>query len=290
MVTDYSLLLKNYNTYSENSLIYENKNDHEIFGTLLIKSELPLKKELDNSNNFLKPIIQARFSPTNGKDISTSNSLILYDNIFSPNRIGRSDMVEKGNSLTFGIEFEKQNLKNEKILGINFGNVVKDKKNQDLPDKSKLDQTRSDIVGNIYYKLDKNIELNYNFSYDRDLNFSNYDAITARIGINKLVSTFDYITENHELGNTETIKNDTEYKFTDEHSLSFNTTKDLKDDFTQFYKLSYEYQTDCLLASFQYEKKFYRDGSLLPDESLYFLIKFIPFAELRGSASTFLDE
>ena len=290
LVTDYSLLLKNYNTYSENSLIYENKNDHEIFGTLLIKSELPLKKELDNSNNFLKPIIQARFSPTNGKDISTSNSLILYDNIFSPNRIGRSDMVEKGNSLTFGIEFEKQNLKNEKILGINFGNVVKDKKNQDLPDKSKLDQTRSDIVGNIYYKLDKNIELNYNFSYDRDLNFSNYDAITARIGINKLVSTFDYITENHELGNTETIKNDTEYKFTDEHSLSFNTTKDLKDDFTQFYKLSYEYQTDCLLASFQYEKKFYRDGSLLPDESLYFLIKFIPFAELRGSASTFLDE
>ena len=92
------------------------------------------------------------------------------------------------------------------------------------------------------------------------------------------------------MGNTETIKNNTEFKFTDEHSLSFNTTKDLKDDFTQFYKLSYEYQTDCLLASFQYEKKFYRDGSLLPDDSLYFLIKFIPFAELRGSASTIFDE
>jgi len=35
---------KNYNTYSENSSIYENKNDHEIFGTFLLKSELPLKK------------------------------------------------------------------------------------------------------------------------------------------------------------------------------------------------------------------------------------------------------
>ncbi len=290
LVTDYSLLLKNYNTYSENSSIYENKNDHEIFGTLLIKSELPLKKELNDSNNFLKPIVQARFSPTNGKDISSSNSLILYDNIFSPNRIGRSDMVEKGASLTFGLEFEKQNFKNEKILGFNLGNVIKSKRNEDLPNKSKLDQTRSDIVGNFYYKLDKNIEFNYNFSYDRDLNYSNYDAITAKLGINKIVSTFDYITENHELGNTETIKNNTEFKFTDEHSLSFNTTKDLKDDFTQFYKLSYEYQTDCLLASFQYEKKFYRDGSLLPDDSLYFLIKFIPFAELRGSASTIFDE
>ena len=290
LVTDYGLLLKNYNTYSENSSVYENKNDHEIFGTLLIKSELPLKKELDNSNNYLKPIVQARFSPTNGKDISTTNSLILYDNIFSPNRIGRSDMVEKGSSLTFGIEFEKQNLKNEKILGMNLGNVIKYKKNEDLPNKSKLDQTRSDIVGNIYYKLDENIEFNYNFSYDRDLDYSNYDAITAKLGTNKLVSTFDYITENHELGNTETIKNDTELKFSDEHSISFYGTKDLKNDFTQFYKLSYEYQTDCLLASFQYEKKFYRDGNLLPDESLYFLIKFIPFAELRGSASTIFEE
>ena len=210
-------------------------------------------------------------------------------NIFSPNRIGRSDMVEKGKSLTLGIEFEKQDFKNEKILGINLGNVFKDEKNNNLPRKSKLDKTRSDIVGNFYYKIDSLLELNYNFSYDRDLAFSNYDAVTAKLGSNKFISTFDYITENHELGNTETIKNKTEFKFTDEHSIQFDTTKDLKEDFTQFYKLSYEYETDCLLASFQYQKKFFRDGNLLPDESLYFLIRFIPFAELRGSANTLFD-
>ena len=49
----------------------------------------------------------------------------------------------------------------------------------------------------------------YNFSYDRDLDFSNYDAITAKIGSNNFVSTFDYITENHEFGNSEIIKNNT---------------------------------------------------------------------------------
>ena len=86
-------------------------------------------------------------------------------------------MVEEGKSLTLGLEFEKQNFKNEKILGFNIGNVFKDKKIMQLPSKSKLNQTRSDIVGNIYYKFDKNLELNYNFSYDRDLEFSNYDAI-----------------------------------------------------------------------------------------------------------------
>ena len=40
-------------------------------------------------------------------------------------------------------------------------------------------------------------------------------------------------------------------------------------------------------ANFEYEKKFYRDGNLVPDESLIFLIKLIPFAEIRGTANTF---
>ena len=287
--TDYSLLLKNYNTYSENSTIYESKNDHEIFSTFLLKSEFPLKKEFENSKNFLKPIIQARISPTNGKNISSSDTRLEYDNLFSPNRIGRSDMVEKGNSVTVGLEFEKQNLNNERILGFNLGNVLKDKKNEDLPIKTKLNETRSDIIGNVFYKLNDNIELNYNFSYDRDFDYSNYDSINAIFGLNKFVTSFDYITENHDFGDSELITNDTIYKFTDEKQIKFNTTKDLKDDFTQFYKLSYEYETDCLMASFEYQKKFFRDGNLVPDESLFFLIKFIPFAEIRGAANSVFE-
>ena len=289
IVTNYSFLLKNFNTYSENSTVYESKNDHEIFGTFLLKSGLPLKKNLSKGNNFLKPVAQLRFSPTNGKNISSTGSRMDYSSIFSPNRIGRTDMVEKGKSLTLGLEFEKQNFENDKIFGFNVGNIFKDEKNQTLPNKSKLDQTRSDIVGDIFYKFEDKFELKYNFSYDRDLDFSNYDAITTKIGSNKIITTFDYITENHELGNSELISNNTEIKFTDEHSLKFDTTKDLKDDFTQFYRLAYKYETDCLSASFEYEKKFFSDGNLKPDESLFFLIRFIPFAELRGSANTIFE-
>ena len=39
-----------------------------------------------------------------------------------------------------------------------------------------------------------NIELNYNFSYDRDLDYSNYDSIKAKFGKNKFITSFDYIT------------------------------------------------------------------------------------------------
>ena len=121
------------------------------------------------------------------------------------------------------------------------------------------------------------------------MEYANYDSINATIGLNKFVTSFDYLTENHDFGDSEIIKNETSYKFTDEHEFNFSTTKDLKDDFTQFYKLSYEYETDCLLASFEYQKQFFRDGSLVPDESLVFLIKFIPFVEIRGAANSVFE-
>ena len=95
-----------------------------------------------------------------------------------------------------------------------------------MPKKAKLDQTRSDIVGKFFYKPNDLLQLGYDFSLDRDLKYSNYDAISAKIGANKFVTNFSYFTENHELGNSETISNETNINFTDEHSLKFNTTKD----------------------------------------------------------------
>ena len=286
ILTDYDLLLKNFNTYSENSTNYESKNDHEIYSTMLLKSKLPLKKMLENSKNYLTPVISARFSPNNTKNISGDDVRLDYNNLFSLNRIGRSDIVEGGRSLSMGVEFEKQNLSDEKIFGFNIGNVIKDKKSSNLPTKTKLDQTRSDIVGDISLNLSNNFDLEYKFSYDRDLDYSNYDSIGTKFEVNNFVTSFNYVTENHELGNSEVINNTTKLKFTDEHSLTFRSTKDLKADFTEYVNLIYQYKTDCLLALFEYDKKFYRDEDLTPSENLLFVIKFIPFAEIRGTART----
>ena len=287
IVTDYNLLLKNYNTYSENSNQYEKKNDHKLFPSLLVTSDFPLKKELENSTNYFKPKIQARFSPVKGKDISDENFLMNYGTIFSSNRIGRSDMVEEGKSLTIGAEFSKENLLNDKILGANIGTILKDEKNDRLPSRSKLDQTRSDIVGDISYNFNK-FNLKYSFIYDRDLDYSNYDAISAKYNSNNFVTSFNYITENHDLGNSESIVNNTKISF-DEHSLNFNTAKNLIDDFTQFYNFVYEYNTDCLSLQLDYNRKFFRSGRLVPHETLTFYVRFIPFVQIWGSADETLN-
>ena len=284
--TDYDLLLKNFNAYAENSTNYEEKNDHEIYSTILLKSELPLRKKLESSNNYFKPIISARYSPNNVKNISTDDVRLNYDNLFSLNRIGRSDLVEGGRSISVGLEFEKQNLSNEKVFGFRIGNVIKDKKSSKLPTKSKLDQTRSDLVGDISLNINNNLDLEYKFSYDRDLDHSNYDSIGTNFKINNFVTSFDYVSESKELGNTETIKNNSKLNFNEEHSLSFNTAKDLKNDFTEYVNLIYQYETDCLSASLEYGKTFYRNGNLIPAKNLMFVIRFIPFTEVRGSAGS----
>ena len=60
----------------------------------------------------------------------------------------------------------------------------------------------------------------------------------------------------------------------------FEISKDLKDNFTQYYDLTYKYETDCLSLNLNFNKSFFRDGSLEPNQSISFLLKIIPFTEL----------
>ena len=71
-----------------------------------------------------------------------------------------------------------------------MANVLRDKKNMNLPNTSKLNQTRSDIVGELDYKANNFIDLNYKFWFDRDLDHSNYDSIGSTFTINNFVTTF----------------------------------------------------------------------------------------------------
>ena len=279
---NFDILLKNLNSYSENSSNYEEKNDHDIFGIMMLQSAIPLKKEFKDSINFLKPIASLKYSPNNTKDLSSNDTRLDYSSVFALNRIGTSDAVEGGRSLSLGIEFEKQNLNRERIFGLNLANVFRDKKNMNLPNRSKLNQTRSDIVGELDYKATNFIDLNYKFSFDRDLHHSNYDSVGSTITINNFVTTFDYLIERNDLPDKEVLTAFSSYDFTDRSNLTFKTRKDLDKDFTEYYNLIYTYKTDCLEANFEYNKKFYRDGDLVPEQTVFFTLRFIPFVEVRG--------
>ena len=289
LLSNYDLLIKNFNSYTENSASYTEKEDYEVFGTFLLKTSFPLKKNNKNFTSFLKPIATLRYSPNNTKNISDKDVRLNYNNIFSLNRIGTNEIVEGGKSVALGLEYEKRNLKDQKVISFNIANSISDKKNNNLPTKSKLNNTRSDFVGNFSYSPNNIIDLNYNFSYDKNFDGSNYDSISTTFSVNNFITTFNFLSEDFKIRgseNKEVFSNTMLYKFDEENSLKFNTTKDLKKDFTEYYNLIYSYETDCLIASAEFKKKFYRDGSLVPDKSLLFTIRFIPFAELKPTATS----
>ena len=111
LITNYDFLIKNFNSYTENSTAYKNKEDYEVFGTFLINTSLPLKKITKTGNDYLKPITSFRYSPNNTKNISDKDLRLSYNNIFALNRIGTNEIVEGGKSLSLGFEYEKRNKK-----------------------------------------------------------------------------------------------------------------------------------------------------------------------------------
>ena len=132
----------------------------------------------------------------------------------------------------------------------------------------------------MYFNLNDLIKIGYGFSYDRDLDYSNLNSLNFDFSVNNFDTNFTYYNEKNDFGDSENISNSTVYKFNKEHILRFNTSKNLRDDFMPFYILEYEYTTDCLSIKFNYNKSFYSDGNIEPDQTLSFLIKIIPFTEL----------
>ena len=81
----------------------------------------------------------------------------------------------------------------KKIIDFKIANVLKAKENNNLPTKSKLNKTRSDIFGNLNYNFNDNLNVGYFFSYDRDLEYSNLEGINLEYGLNNFLTNFSLL-------------------------------------------------------------------------------------------------
>ena len=280
LVSNFNLLLKNSNSYADNSSNFEENANYDLFGTFKFDTRFPLQKNLENYKHYLTPVASLMYSPNGNRDISSKDVLLNYDNVFNLNRIGTNHHVEGGESLSLGLEFKRKDINDKDILEFKVANVLKNKENFKLPSKSKLNKTRSDIFGNLNYNMNENLKLGYFFSHDRDLKHSNLEEYNLDYQVNNFLTSFTYYSEDHEIGNKENFKNKSSINFNNENKFVFEISKDLKDDFTQYYDLVYIYQTDCISFNLNYNKSFYSDGNIEPNKSLSFLVKIIPFTEL----------
>ena len=139
-----------------------------------------------------------------------------------------------------------------------------------------LSERTSDYIGNFEFIPSKFFDLNYEFSVDKNLNNLNYSMVKTNIEINNFITSFEFLEEDDHLNENSYLANTTKFIIDDNKSISFETSKNLDQNITSYYNLIYQYENDCLAAAIEYNKNYYTDGDLKPDENVLFSIKIIP--------------
>ena len=171
---------------------------------------------------------------------------------------------------------------NNNFLTFDWATSIRDSRNEDLPIKSTINEKYSDVVGKITLKPTKIIDLSYDFSYDNNLKYSNYDSVKTKFSVNNFFTEFEFLEENNLIGKESFLANKTGLNLSENKSFSFSTRKNKETDATEFYNLIYEYKNDCLVASIEYNRDYYNDSDLKPEEQLFFSITIVPFGKTNS--------
>ena len=283
IIKDLQVLLKNPNMINRTGSNNESNTETKLLTKLMYSLSYPLKKEGTLYDRFLKPTFSIRFSPNNTKNMTNTDRVLNNTNINSFNRVAASDGVEGGQSLTAGLEYKIRDKENKEKLSVNLTQVYRDKANPDLPLNSTLNNKYSDIIGKVKFNLFNNLIFEYDFIADNDLNKLNYNLLNTTLSVNNFITSFEYLEERGIVGTKSYIKNETKYSFDENNSLSFSTRENRELDMTEFYNLVYQYENDCLKAALEYNKNFYHDTEINPEEELLFTLTIVPFSKISST-------
>ena len=279
IINNFEFLIKNFNADSKNSTALKNKSENHVKGIFQFNSRFPLQKEGQKYISTLTPIIVGKFNPQKNSNISGESRTIDYSNIYSIDRISSTGVIEGGESLTFGNEFklvDKNDTSNE-LFTFNLATSIRGNENPDLPKNSFLGQKTSNIIGQTKIKFNDAIDFQYDFLADNNIDDFHYHKVDSKFTINNFISAFEFVEEHDEIGTTHYFSNETSLKISENKNLLFRTRKNRTTNLTEYYNLIYQYKMDCLVAALKYNKDYYRDGTLGPDESISFSVTIMPF-------------
>ncbi len=301
-INSFNLSFKNLNSIGKKNINYKSSPQIELLGLIETNASLPLIKKQKNYNNYLTPKMSLRFNPSDMKNNSTSSKKISTGNIFSLNRLGLGDTFESGRSLTLGIDYkrekkskalitdeEKQLEAINNFFEVKLATVIRDKEENFIPKSSTMNRKNSNIFGSITNNFSENFKVDYNFALDNDLKTFEYNEISTTFSINNLVTTFDFIEENGEIGDSNIFGTSISYNLDEYNSFSFKTRRNRKINLTEYYDLVYEYKNDCLTAGIKYKKSYYEDRDLKPTENLLFTITLFPLTTYEHNAEDLIN-
>ena len=211
-----------------------------------------------------------------------SGSRLNPINAFTLNRVESLNNFETGLNTTVGVDYKIKNKSKE--FDFSLAQIINDQENKKMAQETSLDEKLSDLVGSANYKINENINLNYNFALDQNYNDFNYNEFGSSLNFNSFKVDFNYLHEGKHIGDKEYFKTKLNFNNSENSLISFETKRNLITNSSEFYNLSYEYLNDCLKAGLVYRREFYNDSELEPENSLMFKITLIPFGNINSPA------
>ena len=280
LYNNYDFIIVNSNTDTQNSDRYKNDENFYLSGIFQFNSSLPLVKESGNYQNILRPKFALKIAPNFTKDVSNEETKLDINNIYSINRISQQDIIEGGISITYGNDFSIFNKTNSmELLSLKVANNLRFNENNDLPEINGIGQKTSDFFGEISFSPNEYLTTKYNASIKNNLSEVNNENLISEFKINNFVTTFDYLNENNTTNKTSYLTSKAKYSLNDSNSIEFSSRENKTTDLTEYINFVYEYKNDCLAASIEYNKDFYSDRDVKPDESIFFKLTIIPLGE-----------
>ena len=281
---NFNFYIRNLTASRKNDPEYKSNVNNDLMGIFEFQSSLPMAKVKESFVSFLKPKISLRTNPSSMKNNYLENRTINYNNIFDINRLGFDDTLESGSSLTMGIDFKKESLQDiNKYFEFKLGTIIRDKNNNNIPLASGITKKRSNYFGNINNNFNENIDINYDFSINSDLDKLEYNSLGLGYKNDTFRTRFNFIEESGVIGSSNILENKTSLILNENNNLLFETRQNRKINLTEYYNLIYEYKNDCLVAGITYNKTYYEDRDLQPSENLMFKLTLIPITSIGQS-------
>ncbi len=281
-LNNHQFLLRNTNSENDNS-DYKNKKSFYLSSMYQYNSTLPLIKENNKYRNILKPRLSIKAAPNHTKNERNLERKTDITNIYSMDRITGNSSVEGGLSLIYGLDYSALNKsKNREVFNLKLANNFRFKENDDLSNMNQIDEKTSNIFNEISYQPNNFLSLKYNSSIKNNLKDLAYESFESKFNIYDFITEFDYVNENNTSDKNSYISNKTTYSLGEFNNFQFSTRKNKTKDLTEYYNLMYQYKNDCLAASIEYNKDFYSDGDLKPQESILFKLTITPFTEFSS--------
>lgn len=274
--------INNINYYSDYKTPNQNLNS-QINPVVGFDTSLPFAKINKDTEQYIIPRILTRYAPGKMTNATTNDTTLNTDNIFSMNRMNSDELIEKDLSFNLGADWiwqeKKTNNKEPEKATISVGQVLKLNKDLDMPTKSSLQKSNSDIVSKINYLSPKNFDVTLKSTFDNQLNHVYYNDFIFKKNFTSSEINFNFYEKNSHIGNERYAKANVTSYITDSTKLKIESDRNLKTDLTNSHKLGIENENECIRYGFYLQKNYSSDKDLKPATSVYFGVTLLPFGE-----------